>query len=103
MKRLAALITTSLAALAISAFASASSPNSANAHLKHVFVIMLENHSQPSVIGDPNAPFITSLAEHYGMADNYYGVTHPSEPNYVAMITGSNQGINDDNPNHRFD
>jgi hypothetical protein len=102
MRRLAVLLA-GIAALAIGGAASASSPRSANAHLKHVFVIMLENHSQTSVIGDPNAPFITSLAHTYGMADNYYGVTHPSEPNYVAMITGSNQGINDDNPANRFD
>jgi hypothetical protein len=103
VKRTGAVIAATIAALAVSAFASASAPSSANAHLKHVFVIVLENHSQTSVIDDPNAPFITSLAHTYGMADNYYGVTHPSEPNYVAMITGSNQGINDDNPNHRFD
>ncbi len=58
---------------------------------------MLENHSQSSVIGDPNAPFMTSLAHDYGMADNYYGVTHPSMPNYIASIAGDNFGIQDDN------
>jgi hypothetical protein len=63
----------------------------------HVFVIMLENHSQSSVIDDANAPFITSLAHDYGMASNYYGVTHPSMPNYVASIAGDNFGIQDDN------
>jgi hypothetical protein len=103
MKRLLAVSATCLAALAVSAIAAASSPSSAQAHLKHVFVIVLENHSQTSVIDDANAPFLTSLAHTYGMASSYYGVTHPSEPNYVAMITGSNQGINDDNPNHRFE
>jgi phosphatidylinositol-3-phosphatase len=71
--------------------------------LNHVFVIVLENHSQGSVIGDPAAPYITSLAHTYGMASNYYGVTHPSEPNYVAAISGSNWFVNDDNPNNRFD
>jgi phosphatidylinositol-3-phosphatase len=75
----------------------------ANANLKHVFVIVLENHSQHSVIGDPAAPFITSLANQYGEATNYYGVTHPSEPNYVAAISGSNWFVNDDNPANRFD
>src|SRR5581483_10355943 len=60
----------------------------------HVFIIMLENHSQSSVIDDPNAPFITSLAHKYSMAADYYGVTHPSEPNYVAAISGSNWGHN---------
>jgi phosphatidylinositol-3-phosphatase len=103
LKRVILLLVLGVLALVVSAFAAASSPNSANAHLKHVFVIVLENHSQPSVIGDVNAPYITSLANTYGMADNYFGVTHPSEPNYVAMITGSNQGINDDQPTHHFD
>ena len=63
----------------------------------HLFVIMLENHSQSSVIGDSNAPYITSLATTYGMADHYYGVTHPSMPNYLASIAGTNFGIQDDN------
>lgn len=71
--------------------------------LGHVFVIMLENHSQSSVIDDVNAPFITHLAHTYAMATNYYGVTHPSLPNYVAAISGSTWWVNDDNPNNRFD
>ena len=63
----------------------------------HIYVIMLENHSQSSVIGDVNAPFITSLANAYSTADHYYGVTHPSMPNYIASIAGDNYGIQDDN------
>lgn len=64
--------------------------------IDHFFVIMLENHSKNSVINDPNAPYITSLAHTYGMADNYFGVTHPSMPNYVASIGGDTFGIQDD-------
>src|SRR6266516_4131104 len=71
--------------------------------LDRAFVIVLEHHSQKSVIGDPNTPFITSLAQKYGQAADYFGVTHPSEPNYVAMISGSNWFINNDNPANRFD
>jgi len=71
--------------------------------LNHVFVIMLENHSKSSVLGDPNAPFINHLASEYAVAGNYYGVTHPSEPNYVAAISGSNWWTNNDNPDNRFD
>ena len=71
------------------ASASAHSSNSgAHANVKRIFVIMLENHSQSTVIGNPNTPFINSLAANYGQATNYYGVTHPSQPNYVAAITG---------------
>ncbi|HET7303447.1 MAG TPA: alkaline phosphatase family protein [Segeticoccus sp.] len=66
------------------------------APLDRIFVIMLENHSQSSVIGDPNAPFMTHLAHRYAMADHYYGVTHPSMPNYIATLAGDNFGIQDD-------
>jgi hypothetical protein len=75
-----------------------------HSRLDHIFVIMLENHSKHSVIdqrdsnGDLVAPYITSLAHSYGWATNYYGVTHPSQPNYIAAITGSNWGIQDDTP-----
>jgi hypothetical protein len=63
----------------------------------HIYVIMLENHSKSSVIDDPNAPYITSLAHKFGMASMYYGVTHPSMPNYIAATAGDNFGIQDDN------
>jgi hypothetical protein len=101
-----AVVTLAVAGLAAAAFsltATADRHRGENAELKHVFVIMLENHSEHSVIGDPAAPYITSLARTYGVAQQYYGVTHPSEPNYVASISGSNWFVNDDNPNNRFD
>jgi hypothetical protein len=71
--------------------------------LDRVFIIVLENHSAKGVIGDPNTPYITSLAQRYGEAANYFGVTHPSEPNYIAMTSGSNWFTNNDNPANRFD
>jgi len=71
--------------------------------LDRVFIIMLENHSEKSVIGDPNTPAITALAQKYGEAANYFGVTHPSEPNYIASISGSNWFTNNDSPANRFD
>jgi phosphatidylinositol-3-phosphatase len=86
--RLAAAVAL-VAGLAMPAASAAHSPQSgANAAVKRIFVIMLENHSQSTVIGNSNAPYITSLANTYGQATNYYGVTHPSQPNYVAAITG---------------
>jgi len=103
---LAALAAAAIAALVTVQLAGATSRDHhghPGNNLRHVFVIMLENHSRQSVIGDPNAPYITSLAQQYASAGNYYGVTHPSEPNYVAMISGSNWWINDDSPANRFD
>src|SRR5262245_32260710 len=81
----------------------ASSGDSQHVRLDRAFIIVLENHSQHSVIGDLNAPYITSLAQRYGEAADYFGVTHPSEPNYIAMIGGSNWFTNNDNPANRFD
>jgi len=67
------------------------------ARFDHVYVLMLENHSKSSVIDNANAPYITKLAHKFTMADHYYGVTHPSMPNYIATIAGDNFGIQDDN------
>jgi hypothetical protein len=77
-----------LMAVPMTAVSAHSSNSGAHASVKRIFVIMLENHSKSTVIGDVNAPFITSLANDYAEATNYYGVTHPSQPNYVAAITG---------------
>jgi hypothetical protein len=64
---------------------------------QHVVEIMMENTSYATIIGNSNAPQINALANEYGLATNYFGVTHPSEPNYVASIGGSYFGIQDDN------
>jgi|SRR6478672_1127110 len=58
----------------------------------HQFVIMMENHSYSQIIGNPNAPNINKLADTYNLATNYFGTTHPSLPNYLATIGGSEFG-----------
>jgi hypothetical protein len=83
-------------AVTVTSPAVASTPAAGREAFDHVYVIMLENHSRSSVIGDPNAPYLTGLAHTYAMADHYYGVTHPSMPNYLAAIAGDNFGIQDD-------
>lgn len=91
-----------LSLVAPGAVAGHSAESGAHAAINRIFVIMLENHSQSTVIGDPNAPYITSLAHDYAEATNYYGVTHPSQPNYVAAITGQLDitRMNDNAANH---
>ena len=64
----------------------------------HVFTIVLENKSASSVLGSPDAPYLNELAGRYGVADAYQGVEHPSQPNYLALFSGSTQGITDDQP-----
>src|SRR5215217_7271253 len=52
---------------------------------KHIFVIVLENKEYEQVIGSPRTPYINALAQQYGLATSYYGIRHPSLPNYLAL------------------
>ena len=65
------------------------------AHYDHVVVIMLENVGY-SIVGSSDAPYFNQLTEKCGLATNYLAVAHPSLPNYVALTSGSTQGITDD-------
>jgi hypothetical protein len=56
----------------------------------------MENKDYASVIGPGAAPFINRLARSYGLATNYSAISHPSLPNYIALTSGSDQGISDD-------
>jgi len=61
----------------------------------HVVWIMLENVGY-SVVGSPSAPYLNQLASRCGLATNDDAVSHPSLPNYIALTSGSTQGITDD-------
>jgi phospholipase C len=100
-----ALIVALVATMAVVAVASAHNNSQSKAgeqsgipRYQHVFVIMMENHSFAETYNNPATPYINSLANTYGLATDYFGVTHPSEPNYVASIGGSFFGIQDDAP-----
>jgi hypothetical protein len=63
----------------------------------HIFIIIAENKNYDQIIGNvADAPNINRLASQHGLATRYYGVAHPSEPNYVALLGGSTFGIRDD-------
>ncbi len=73
------------------------SPTAAGlAATRHFFVIVLENKEADQIVGNPQAPYFNQLAARYGLATRYGGVTHPSEPNYLALWSGSTQGVTDD-------
>ena len=63
---------------------------------RHVIWIVMENQSYSDVIGSSDAPYLNSLAHKCGLAANFSAESHPSLPNYVAMTSGSTQGIEDD-------
>ncbi len=77
-------------------YAAASASAGQMPRYEHIFVIVAENKRFDQVIGSPDAPRLNSLAKEYGLATSYYGVVHPSEGNYVAMLGGDTFGIRDD-------
>ncbi len=68
----------------------------------HVVVVVEENHSFSQVIGSSAAPYINALARGGASFTNAHGVTHPSQPNYLALFSGATQGVTNDSCPHTF-
>jgi hypothetical protein len=101
------LMVAALAATALVGFtagAAPAQPAAAHAipHPDHVVVVMEENHSYGDVIGSSSAPYLNSLAAGGASFTQSFAVTHPSEPNYLAIFSGSTQGLSDDSCPHSF-
>jgi hypothetical protein len=63
----------------------------------HVVVVVMENHAYSQVIGSSSAPYLNNTLKAGGAnLTQSYGLTHPSEPNYYMLFSGSNQGRTDD-------
>jgi hypothetical protein len=63
---------------------------------EHVVVIVFENKESSRVLGNRAAPTFHAYARRYASLARYYGVTHPSLPNYLALVSGSTHGITSD-------
>jgi hypothetical protein len=86
------------AAACIGAFGPAAAEPAQPQQFDHVYVIILENHGFDDALFNGPSPFLRKLAEQQGLATRYFGVAHPSLPNYLAMIGGDDFGIRDDAP-----
>jgi len=62
----------------------------------HVVLILLENEEYSSVVGAEGAPYLNALANRSVVLTHYFGVGHPSLPNYLALSGGSTFGIESD-------
>jgi hypothetical protein len=64
----------------------------------HIVIAVLENHSYSQIIGSVAAPFINSLANDTlsALFTDSHGITHPSQPNYLILYSGSTQGVIND-------
>lgn len=70
-----------------------SPPRSAQSHF---VVIVLENRELGDVIGSPSAPYVNALIRSGALATDYHAITHPSLPNYIALLAGDPLGISSD-------
>jgi hypothetical protein len=65
-------------------------------HYDHLIVVLEENKTYATIVNGKNAPHLHALATAYGLATHMYAESHPSEPNYVALVSGTTGGIRDD-------
>jgi hypothetical protein len=81
--------------------------NAAAAHIRltaatlpvpsHIVVVMEENHSYSDIIGNTSqAPYMNQLAGEGALMTSSYAITHPSEPNYMALFAGNTFGLTAD-------
>jgi hypothetical protein len=63
----------------------------------HIVLVMFENHAYSQISGSSSAPYLNSLAGQGAKFTQSFGITHPSQPNYLAMFSGSTQGSTNDN------
>ncbi|MER7274005.1 alkaline phosphatase family protein [Dactylosporangium sp. NPDC000244] len=62
----------------------------------HVVVVVFENKSYRQLAGRPEAPYLNTLMTRSAVFTDAHGVAHPSQPNYLALFSGSTQGVTDD-------
>ncbi|HWB36264.1 MAG TPA: alkaline phosphatase family protein, partial [Rugosimonospora sp.] len=62
----------------------------------HVLVVIFENKAFEQVDGAERAPYLDELASRSAVYTDLHAITHPSQPNYLALFSGSTQGVTDD-------
>jgi len=65
-------------------------------HFERIVIIIFENKEFGTVIGNPEMPNFNKLASEYTLLTQFYAVTHPSLPNYIALMGGDTFGIKSD-------
>jgi phospholipase C len=61
----------------------------------HIVLVMFENKATSQITAS-SAPYFRSLAAQGADFTQSYAITHPSQPNYIALLSGSTQGVTSD-------
>jgi hypothetical protein len=62
----------------------------------HIVIVIDENKAASSIIGSSSAPYINQLAAGGAVFSQSFAIEHPSQPNYLDLFSGSNQGVTSD-------
>jgi phospholipase C len=64
--------------------------------INKVVIVVLENTDFDEAIGQP---FLSQLSQKGAILTSYFGITHPSQPNYLALVAGDTFGVDNKNVN----
>ena len=105
ISRIARLISV-LAGTAALTIATVITPATASAapvpRFDHIVLVMFENVGFDQIIRSGRAPYFNHLADGGALFTDAHALTHPSQPNYIALFSGSTQGVTDDGCPHTF-
>jgi hypothetical protein len=88
-------------AVAAPSNATRTQPSKTAPHASYVVVMIMENRDYDLVIGSKDAPYINgTLVPESALMTDSHAITHPSQPNYLALFSGSTQGVTDDSCPH---
>ena len=59
----------------------------------HIVVVIEENHSLAQITDSGAIPYLQTLIDSGALLTNVHGITHPSQPNYIALFAGSTEGV----------
>ncbi len=71
-------------------------------HPDHIVLVILENKSFGAIVGNRDAPYLNHLVRIGALFTNSHAVAHPSEPNYLALFSGSTHDLADDSCPHLY-
>jgi phospholipase C len=91
------ILAAAILALAAAGLAGAAGPRAVSAagvpRFDHIVLVVFENRAFAQIDGSPEAPYLNSLAARGARFTRSYAITHPSQPNYLALFSGSTQGV----------
>lgn len=85
-----ALVLLATCAPTVSAGPAATPPPFRRPDVKHVIVVVLENEDAADAY---RQPFFEALRARGASFENFFALTHPSQPNYIGLVSGSMHGV----------